>query len=35
MKLWLANLDAQYKEVLKDEPEVLALIEEVKAMKAQ
>ena len=35
MKLWLANLDAQYKETLKDEPEVLALIEEVKAMKAQ
>ena len=35
MKLWLANLDAQYKEVLKSEPEVLALIEEVKALKAQ
>jgi C4-dicarboxylate-binding protein DctP len=35
MKLWTANLDAQYKEVLKDAPEVLALIEEVKALKIQ
>jgi len=35
MKLWTGNQDVQHKEVLKDEPEVLALIEEVKAMKAQ
>jgi len=34
-RLWAANLDTQYKEVLKDAPEVLALIDEVKTLKAQ